>query len=223
MLGAYGASEGRWPEAERRALRALVESSAEARQRVDLAARLDAVLDAATIDPPSQALAERILGAAPSSGAAVRVESVSVAASELGAASRAPARHPTGARVAGDGRRREARRERTARVWRSAAAIGSLAAAAALALWVTRDQAIQEKTAADNLEVAAITSTEVAQLGVFTMPTDTLLDPPGVDLSNGVPALGCSSGDLGCPDFSSGDLADPTSRSQVERSRRSFV
>ena len=42
-------------------------------------------------------------------------------------------------------------------------------------------------------------SAVIANLGVYTTPTDVLLQWPGVDLLNTTPAVGCVEGELGCP------------------------
>lgn len=65
LLDAYGASPERWPVEERQAALALLDRSAEARARRDLAAQLDALLDAAPAPEPSRDLVARILAAAP--------------------------------------------------------------------------------------------------------------------------------------------------------------
>jgi len=65
LLDAYGARPERWPDAEREAMQALLERSAEARIRLDEAAALDLLLEHAAPAPPSAALAERILAGRP--------------------------------------------------------------------------------------------------------------------------------------------------------------
>jgi hypothetical protein len=65
LLDAYGAEPLRWPDAERDAALALLETSAEARAALDAEARFDALLDAGPALAPSPALAARILAAAP--------------------------------------------------------------------------------------------------------------------------------------------------------------
>ena len=65
LLDAYGAAAGRWPEEERTAALALLARSPAARQARDAAARLDALLNRVPAEPPSAALVERVLAAAP--------------------------------------------------------------------------------------------------------------------------------------------------------------
>lgn len=65
LLDAYGADPGRWPEGERAAALAFLEADPAARQARADAARLDAVLDRAPVEPPSAALMDRVLAAAP--------------------------------------------------------------------------------------------------------------------------------------------------------------
>lgn len=65
IVGAWGASPARWPEAERGAAEALLAASAEARRLVAAAQRLDSLLDAAPVDAPSEALMARLLAARP--------------------------------------------------------------------------------------------------------------------------------------------------------------
>jgi hypothetical protein len=186
VLNAYGASPARWPEDERAALEALLAASPEARALRTSAQHLDAALDAATLEPPSPDLVDRVLAAA-------------------------PRRSPLG--------RRPAARRQSFKVWRGGA-LAAFAAAAAFALWITRDVTSEQPAATRGTEVAAIDAGEIAELGVFDVPSDALLDPPGYDLAGGVPTLGCEQGDLGCPEFSSGDLADPTSQSLRAQGRR---
>jgi hypothetical protein len=64
ILESYGASEDRWPVAERDAAQALVRNSPEARKLRDDAIELDRVLDLADSPEPSPALATRIVSAA---------------------------------------------------------------------------------------------------------------------------------------------------------------
>ncbi len=65
LLDAFGAEPLRWPEAERDAALALLESSAEARAALEAEARFDALLDEGPALAPSPALARRILAATP--------------------------------------------------------------------------------------------------------------------------------------------------------------
>jgi len=65
LIDAYGAAAERWPAEERAAAQALLDRSAAARAARDAAARLDALLDRAPAEPPSAALVQRVLAAAP--------------------------------------------------------------------------------------------------------------------------------------------------------------
>lgn len=65
IVDAWGASPSRWPAAERPAAEALVAASAEARRLVDAALHLDTLLDAAPVEPPSEALMARLMAARP--------------------------------------------------------------------------------------------------------------------------------------------------------------
>ena len=65
IVGAWGASPARWPQAERAAAEALLASSAEARRLVAAAQRLDSLLDAAPAEAPSEALMARLMAARP--------------------------------------------------------------------------------------------------------------------------------------------------------------
>lgn len=65
LLDAYGADPARWPEGERAAALAFLDADPAARQARADAARLDAVLDRAPVEPPSAALMDRVLAAAP--------------------------------------------------------------------------------------------------------------------------------------------------------------
>jgi len=144
LLAAYGATPARWPTAERDAALRLLERSAAARALRDEAAELDRLLDAVPSDPPSAALARRVLAAAPT--------------------------------------------RRVARVWRrTLAAAVPLAAAAAVALWLTTREPVP--TAPTSLA-----------LGEYTSPTDVLLEPYGPDVYATVPSIGCADSVLGCPD-----------------------
>jgi hypothetical protein len=80
------------------------------------------------------------------------------------------------------------------RRWRrsAAAVVVPLAAAAALLIWVVTGR-----------EVASNPPAQIAigELGVYTTPTDVLLEPSWIDVSSSNPALGCADDDLGCPSF----------------------
>ncbi len=68
ILDAYGADPGRWPDAERDAVRALLADSAEATALRDAAAALDTVLNAVAAPAPSPELMAAILASAAPSG-----------------------------------------------------------------------------------------------------------------------------------------------------------
>lgn len=65
LLAAYGADPARWPESERTEARDLLAGSPEARQELRKAAELDALLDSASMPPPSPALMAAILAKTP--------------------------------------------------------------------------------------------------------------------------------------------------------------
>ena len=65
VLDCYGADPARWPVEEREAGLALLARSPEARRYRDEVAHLDRALDMAEVEPPSTALAARVLAAAP--------------------------------------------------------------------------------------------------------------------------------------------------------------
>ncbi|MCB1613320.1 MAG: hypothetical protein KDI60_16435 [Xanthomonadales bacterium] len=65
LLDAYGASPGRWPDAERAQALHLLAGSAEARALQAQAALLDASLDEFRVAPPSRELRGRILDSFP--------------------------------------------------------------------------------------------------------------------------------------------------------------
>ncbi len=68
LIDAHGGAAERWPAGERDAALALLARSPAARVMRETAARLDALLDRAPAEPPSAALVERILAAAPVAG-----------------------------------------------------------------------------------------------------------------------------------------------------------
>ncbi len=65
VLDAYGADPRRWPASERDAALALLASSPAARAQLQVAASLDAALDAHAVSPPSSALRAALIAAAP--------------------------------------------------------------------------------------------------------------------------------------------------------------
>ncbi len=91
--------------------------------------------------------------------------------------------------------------------WRhAAAALVPLAAAAALAVWLV------SAPSAPVLAPRAVDLTSVG-LGEYASPTDYLLDPYGVDVSESLPSLGCDDSTLGCPSLD--DESDTEARSTV--------
>jgi len=68
LLDVYGSHVDRWPPADRRAAQALLEVSANARERLAAAQRLDTLLDQVAPPLPSAALRERVLASAPGAG-----------------------------------------------------------------------------------------------------------------------------------------------------------
>ena len=65
LYDAYGADTARWPEGDRAWAGALLDTDSDARALRDDAARLDAMLDRATLAQPSPELMARVLTAAP--------------------------------------------------------------------------------------------------------------------------------------------------------------
>jgi hypothetical protein len=179
LLDAYGADPERWPWPERRDAWRLLERSAEARARRDEAARLDALLDLTPAAQPSAELAARILTAAPT--ATLPAENSGNGAGRL----RRPEqqlRFRTGQR---NGTRGGPHR---IRVWSSLAVAASLA----VTLWGVRTLPPSRH------ELPADT---IANLGVYTTPTDVLLQWPGVNILQTVPSVGCTESELGCPEL----------------------
>jgi hypothetical protein len=179
LLDAYGADPARWPEDERPAALALLEASADARARQRDAAALDAVLDTAPPARPSDLLVARVLAAAP--GAAART-------------------------TAGARTRPIAPRRLVGRIWRYTAAAASLAAAAALALWL----------ASAPQPTAPLSDEVLAELSVYGTPGDTLLDVTDVELLGDDEWIDCEAGGLGCLDT---DVEGPDVQSDVGSER----
>lgn len=65
LLDAYGAERRRWPAERRGAAEALLARSAEARALHAAAARLDALIDTAAVEPAPAHLVGRVIAAAP--------------------------------------------------------------------------------------------------------------------------------------------------------------
>jgi hypothetical protein len=81
-------------------------------------------------------------------------------------------------------------RPRVRRIWtRALAAAVPLAAAAAVVLWLTTERQ----------RVQSTSNVPIASLGEYTSPTDVLLEPYGIDVSDTVPSIGCADSQLGCP------------------------
>jgi hypothetical protein len=72
LLDAYGAAPQRWPADRRAAAEALLARSREAQALHAAAARLDALIDAATVEPAPAHLIGRVLSTAPSAPAPAR-------------------------------------------------------------------------------------------------------------------------------------------------------
>jgi hypothetical protein len=169
ILDAYGAAPQRWPEDEREGVQRLLDSSLDARRRLEGAARLDELLDALPPERPALALEQRILAAAPRARMPLRWRLAALAAPLAAAAAvllwistRRPATQDGGAPLAQGG----------APAASSPASVAQAAREAALA--------------------------EVA-LGDVEAPTDALLGSFTIDVSSALPAVGCTGSTLGCP------------------------
>jgi len=177
LLDAYGANPERWSSEDRAAALALLAHSTEARAQRDAAARLDALLDLAPVAQPSPELAARILAAVPAQetqAESPRNEPVRLL--------RAGQRHqPSATRRSG-----KSESPRRMRVWPALAVAVSLA----VVLWGVRTLLPSRHE---------LPSDVIASLGVYTTPTDVLLQWPGVDILNTLPSVGCMDSELGCP------------------------
>jgi hypothetical protein len=171
LLDAYGARPDRWPPDERESACALLEGSPQARHWHAASAQLDGVLDMAPAATATSALVDRIMDATPR---------------RPDATPRRPA--ATGLRLASAQTR--LRPVRRAAAWRYVGAALSLAAAATLVLWL-RTQPLPAPEA---------TNISLAEIGTYTAPTDELLEVPGVQALDRVPAFGCTDSGLGCLD-----------------------
>lgn len=194
LLDAYGAASDRWPEEERAAAVLLLQHSAAARAQREEAARLDALLDLAPHAQPSAELATRILAAAPAENSwAWNLRN--------GAGLRSGHHQPRAAR-------RNGMRERPHRMWGWL----TLAAAASLAivLWGVQTWAPSRH---------ALPPNTIANLGVYTTPTDVLLQWPGVAILNTLPSVGCVDDELGCPALN----VSPGLQSQSPAKERYFI
>ena len=197
LLDAYGANPERWPLEERATALALLEHSTEAQAQRDRAARLDALLDLAPVTHPSAELAARILAVAPAENTPAedsRNGSVQVL--------RSAQRHQPRAT------RRNGNRERPRRmqIWPALAVAASLA----VVLWGVRTlPPPRHELPAD----------VIATLGVYTTPTDVLLQWPGRDILNTTPSMGCPDSELGCPELN----VSPGVKSQSQARERHYV
>jgi len=192
LLDAYGATPDRWPTEERAAAVALLASSVEARAQQDEAARLDVVLDLAPPVSPAAALADRILAATP-------VQEMQTASNHE------PLRGlRAGRRYQPSAARRNGKREKRTRMWPSLAAAASLA----VVLWGIWSQPPARQELQANM---------IANLGVYTTPTDVLLQWPGADIFDTLPSVGCTDSELGCPELNVSPGAESRSLTRERR------
>lgn len=196
LLDAYGAAPERWPEAEHDAALLLLAHSPAARAQREEAAYLDALLDLASGAHPSAELVPRIL-------AAVSAETIPAQHSGTGPAQghRSGYHQPRAAR-------RHGTRAQSHWMWRWP----TLAAAASLAivLWGVQTWAPSRH---------GLPPDAIANLGVYTMPTDVLLEWPGVTMLNTLPSVGCVDDELACPTLN----ISPDLESQSPAKERNFV
>jgi hypothetical protein len=87
---------------------------------------------------------------------------------------------------------------------RRRAAIAASFAGAALALWIMRP--VEPSRTVDE-------PTDIAMLDVYETPTDALFDVDGLGFDDEIPAVGCSSGEWGCPELDD----EEQSTSEAER------
>ncbi len=197
LLEAYGANPERWPLEERAAAVALLARSTEARAKQAEAARLDTLLDLAPVVQPSEELAARILAAKLAEGAQTkRPRNGPIQLLHAGRRSQLSATR--GSPV----------RERSCRilVWPSLAVAVSLA----VVLWAARTPTPSPPK---------LSSDVIANLGVYTTPTDVLLQWPGINSLNTLPSVGCMDNELGCPKLN----VPPKSESQTDALGRRYV
>jgi hypothetical protein len=171
LLDAYGGNPDRWPQEEREAALALLETSPEARAARDRAADLDAILDRAPAEEAPSDLATRILNTAPTEPA------------KPGTVVPFLGRRPAGRRTLAPSHRR--------RRWRLLVPLVPLAAAAAALLIMRTPEAPPPRA----------TQLVIAELGSYVTPTDVLLDESELDLIESFPSFGCTPGELGCPEL----------------------
>jgi hypothetical protein len=175
----------------------LLDHSAAARAQWDAAARLDALLDLAPDVQPSAELATHLLAAAlPGNTPAADSSPRAVRVLRPGRRHQPRARH------------RKGRGVRPHRLW----GWPTLAVAASLTvvLWGVRTLPPARHE---------LPSEVVATLGVYTTPTDVLLQWPGIDLLNTMPVVGCVDDELGCPALP----VSPGLHSQSPARERHFV
>lgn len=176
VFDAYGANLERWPSEERAAALVLLAQSVEARAQQEEAARLDSLLNLAPVAYPSAELVTRLLAAAPiEETQAENPRNRSVRLLRSGRRHQSSATQRTGNR---DGPHRM-------RVWLSLAVAASLA----VALWGVRTLTPLHQELPPDV---------IANLGVYDTPTDVLLQPPGFDILNTLPSVGCMDSELGC-------------------------
>ncbi|HXJ33585.1 MAG TPA: hypothetical protein VMS22_06035 [Candidatus Eisenbacteria bacterium] len=160
--------------------------------------RLRELLDAYGAAPARWPEAERVAGSdLIAASAAARALSDGAAALDrvLDAATTSLPSQGLAARVlAGVPRRRP-------RPWRAGLmAAFSLAAAAALAIWL--------RTHSESARETATIST--IALGAYESPTDVLLEPFGLALYTSIPSIGCYDSALGCPRIDTAGTAEPS-------------
>ncbi len=197
LLDVYGANPERWPVEERAAALALLARSTEAQAQQHEAARFDALLDLAPVARPSEELAARILAAQPAEEAEAKgARNGPRRLSRAGQRSQlyAPLRNTA---------REESRRRL---VWPSLAVAASLA----VVLWAARTLTPSHPR---------LSSDVIANLGVYTTPTDVLLQWPGINSLNTLPSVGCMDAELGCPKLN----VPPKSESQSYVVGRRYV
>lgn len=164
-------------------------------------ARFDVLLDAYGADPERWPEAERAAAMAllqrdPEARAlraqAARLDGLLALAEPVEPSPALVARILAAAPAPADAKRRPLSflRPRPARVWRYAAALAPLAAAAAVALWVVR-------TPEPTVQMSAVS---LGELGTYEVPGDELLGIADVDLFNTDPWSDCPDSLLGCPD-----------------------
>jgi hypothetical protein len=100
------------------------------------------------------------------------------------------------------------RRRRAGVVWRYAAVAAPLAAAAAVALWLT----------AAPQPSAPLSEDVLAELSIYGTPGDALLDVTGVELLEGDAWSDCEAGGLGCLDDLDAAAFETHSETATERS-----